>query len=58
MNAFDKEEAFNDVSDQMSMGKILKDRNEILSSRFYSVFFVNQSKKFPGHTNGIEEGTW
>ena len=48
MNAFDKEEAFNDVSDQMSMGKILKDRNEILSSRFYSLFFVNQSKKFPG----------
>ena len=57
MNAFDKEEAFNNVTDQINMGKILKNRNEILSGRFCSLFFVNPSKKFPGQTNGIEEGT-
>ena len=40
------------------MGKILKNKNEILSGRFYSLFAVNPSKKkFAGHTSGIEEGT-
>lgn len=57
MNAFDKEEAFNNVTDQINISKILKNEMKFLVAGFTFVLVNPSSKKFPGHTNGIEEGT-
>lgn len=58
MNVLGKEEVFNNIIDQMNMGKHTKIRNEIPIGRLYSLFFVNPLKKeFPGQTKGIEKDT-
>ena len=58
MNVLGKEEVFNNITNQMNMGKHTKNRNEIPIGRLYSLFFVNSLKKeFPGQNKGIEKDT-
>ena len=48
MNAFDKEEAFKIVTDQMSMGKILKTEMKFLVAGFTLCSLLIHQKSFLG----------